>query len=95
MTSPDFSRFVPATIEPQDQPAEGAIVAAIPNGLGSKMKARIRKKGFIIGVLSMYDGQGQAHIDDANGNPYVVDARTIRLATDLERLNSGFDEPDF
>ncbi|PCC41457.1 hypothetical protein CIK61_01075 [Brevibacterium aurantiacum] len=70
-------------------------MAAFPNGVGSKMKVRIRKKGFIIGVLSMYDSQGQAHIDDANGIPHVVDARTLRLATDLERLNSGFVEPDF
>lgn len=84
-----------ANVEPQDRPDEGEIVAATPNGLGSKMKARIRKNGFIIGVLSMYDSQGQAHIDDINGYPYVVDARTVRLATDLERLNAGFDEPDF
>jgi hypothetical protein len=86
---------VPANAESQARPDEGAIVAATANGIGSKMKARFLKKGLVIGVLSMYDSQGQAHIDDINGCPYVVDARTVRLATDLERLNAGFDEPDF
>ncbi|GAA1948388.1 hypothetical protein GCM10009689_32040 [Brevibacterium antiquum] len=70
-------------------------MAAVANGVSAKMKARVLKKGLVIGVLSMYDSQGQAHIDDANGSPYVVDARTVRVATDLERLNAGFDEPDF
>lgn len=70
-------------------------MAAVANGISAKVKARVLKKGLVIGILSMYDSQGQAHIDDANGNPYVVDARTVRLATDLERLNAGFDEPDF
>ena len=40
---------VPKIVDPQERPPEGAIVAAFPNGVGSKMKVRIRKKGFIMG----------------------------------------------
>lgn len=56
----------------------------------------MRKQGRspIIGVLTMYDSQGQAYVDDVRGEPHVVDASRVRLATATERSDAGFGEAD-
>ncbi|WGW12531.1 hypothetical protein LWF01_01835 [Saxibacter everestensis] len=77
------------------RPEEGDIVAAQPNSKRARIKARIGRTGLIIGELTMYDSQNQAYVDDRNGEPHVVDARRIRLATELEKLNSGYEDLDF